>query len=157
MGSNSFQSIRDLAVGLIEQLKAQGWTLSSCKPLLFLAHSLGGLILKEALVILANPTGPSLLQEAISGAIFFGVPNLGMEQSALLAMVDGTPNEALVADLTPGSDYLVQLHEQMTGLAFLQKVDCHWAYETRTSPTVQVRNIRHPLLPLGTPPALTDE
>lgn len=142
VGSNSFQSIRDLAIGLIEQLKAQGWTLSSCKPLLFLAHSLGGLILKEVLVVLANHPSTSPLQKAIRGAIFFGVPNLGMEQSALLSMVDGTPNQALIEDLAPDSHYLVQLHEKMTGLAYLQGVDCHWAYETRTSPTVQVTEIQ---------------
>ena len=54
--SQSFQSISDLAGELINQLQAYGWASRSAKPVAFLAHSLGGLVLKEALIQLANST-----------------------------------------------------------------------------------------------------
>ena len=137
--TNSFQTIFDLSRGFVEQLRSQGWTLSTSKPLLFLAHSLGGLVLKQAFTIVANHPDYGPLKNAIRGAILFGVPNFGMEQSALLAVAEGAANERLIRDLAPSSQYLTQLHAQVEGLAFLQDVVLHWAYETRESPTVIVR------------------
>lgn len=135
--SNSFQSIFDLARGLLDQLKANGWASPAPKPLIFLAHSLGGLVLKQALVFLANHIErDDPMRRAIIGAVLFGVPNLGMEQSRLFAMVEGKTNAALVAELAPGSKYLEQLHEQFTGISYLQDCLLYWAYETCKSPTV---------------------
>ncbi|KAI1098378.1 hypothetical protein F4804DRAFT_324936 [Jackrogersella minutella] len=50
VGSNSFQSIQDLATSLIEHIKNSGWSLPSAKLLIFLAHSLGGIVLEEAFI-----------------------------------------------------------------------------------------------------------
>lgn len=137
--SDSFQRIPDISQALLQQLHASGWTLSTCKPLLFLAHSLGGIVLKQALVTLANHPGTlEPLRDVIRGAILFGVPNFGMEQTALLSMVENRPNEELVTDLAPGSKYLSTIHDQMSGLSFLQSVTLFWAYETQESPTVRV-------------------
>ncbi|ETS74270.1 hypothetical protein PFICI_14136 [Pestalotiopsis fici W106-1] len=137
VNSNSFQSILDLALNLLSLLKANGWNSPTSKPLVFLAHSLGGIVLKQALVSLANHMRrDDLLRKAIRGAIFFGVPNLGMEQSHLMAMVDGQPNEAIVDDLSVNSEYLCQLDEQFAGITYLQGIHLYWAYETRKSPTV---------------------
>lgn len=142
--SDSFQRIPDLSQALLQQLQANGWTLSTCKPLLFLAHSLGGLVLKQALVTLANHPGTlKPLQDVIRGAVCFGVPNFGMEQEALLSMVEGRPNNDLIAELAPRSEYLSTLHEQMHGIAFLQGVKLFWAYETQESPTVRVSETKN--------------
>lgn len=142
VNSNSFQSIFDLSRGLLDQLKANGWSSPAPKPLIFLAHSLGGLVLKQALVFLANHIErDDPMRRAIIGAVLFGVPNLGMEQSRLFAMVEGKTNEGLVAELAPGSKYLEQLHEQFTGISYLQDCLLYWAYETCKSPTVMVGNI----------------
>src|SRR5204863_9071639 len=78
--SNSFQTIWDLACALIHQLKANGWTSPTAKPIVFLAHSLGGIVLKQALVILAGSGNRDNLLSAVQGAIFFGVPASGMHQ-----------------------------------------------------------------------------
>ena len=137
--SNSFQSISDIARTLILQLKAEGWSLPSSKPIIFLAHSLGGLVLKDAIVQMADreKTVATIL-EKIWGAIMFGVPSLGMEQSHLLAMVEGQPNESLIQDLSPDSNYVGRLNEQFQGLTFLRTARILWAYETERSPTVVV-------------------
>jgi len=140
--SNSFQSISDLAHSFVWSLRAGGWDLPTSKPLLFLAHSLGGIVLKEAIVQLADSgdRGLSAFLDRIPGAIMFGVPNLGMEQSHLLAVVEGQPNESLVDDLSRegGGYYVRQLNARFKGLSFMEKARILWAYETEESPTVVV-------------------
>jgi alpha-beta hydrolase superfamily lysophospholipase len=141
VGSNSFQSIGDLARSLILQLKAAGWSSPSSKPTIFLAHSLGGLVLKEAIVQMADrEKSVAAILDNVLGAIMFGVPSLGMEQSHLLAMVEGQPTETLVQDLSRDGDsnYLVRLNERFESLSFLRTAQIMWAYETERTPTVIV-------------------
>lgn len=143
--SNSFQSISDLAQSFILSLRAGGCGLPSSKPILFLAHSLGGIVLKEAIVQLANSSdeGLSTILDRVPGAIMFGVPSLGMEQSRLLSLTEGQPNECLVDDLSRegGGYYLRQLNARFQELSFVEKARILWAYETEESPTVEVCEI----------------
>ncbi|KAL7895514.1 hypothetical protein HDV64DRAFT_95259 [Trichoderma sp. TUCIM 5745] len=143
VGSNSFQSISDIARSLIGNLKSGGWNLPSSKPIIFLAHSLGGIVLKDAIVQIAdsNDRGVTDILTNLLGAIMFGVPNLGMQQSSLMAMVEGQANEMLIQDLSRdnGSDYLRQLNKAFNGLSIIRTVKILWAYETKQSPTVIVR------------------
>ena len=83
---------------------------------MFIAHSLGGIILKRALLELANSgdTENFMLQD-VWGLILFGVPNKGMMMSHLLPMVQGRPNAALVETLSTQSTYLSGLDEQLVG------------------------------------------
>ncbi|KAK0701077.1 hypothetical protein B0H67DRAFT_547600 [Lasiosphaeris hirsuta] len=139
--SASFQSINDIARTLILHLKTGGWNLPSSKPIVFLAHSLGGIVLKEAIVQMADrDESVSGILANVRGAVMFGVPSLGMEQSHLIAMVEGQANQSLVEDLSRyGSNYVQQLHTQFEGLSFLRKARLLWAYETEQSPTVVQR------------------
>lgn len=141
VGSSSFKSIADIAQSLVLHLKSGGWNLASSKPLVFLAHSLGGLVLKRATVQAASgDRSIASILDNILGAIMFGVPSLGMQQSHLMAMVEGQPNELLVQDLSRegGGNYVRQLHTQFEGLSFLRKARILWAYETKESSTVTV-------------------
>jgi hypothetical protein len=141
VGTNSFQSISDMARTLLLQLKAAGWSSPSSKPTIFLAHSLGGLVLKDAIVQMADrEKSVAGLLDNVLGAIMFGVPSLGMEQSHLLAMVEGQPTETLVQDLSRDGDsnYLIRLNERFENLAFLRTAGIMWAYETERTPTVVV-------------------
>jgi hypothetical protein len=141
VGSSSFQSISDIALGFIYHLKSGGWNLESAKPIVFLAHSLGGIILKEALVQVADreKSVTSILNN-VQGAIMFGVPSLGMQQSHLMAMVEGQVNSMLVQDLSRenGSSYLRQLNKSFEGISFTRTVQIFWAYETKESRTIFV-------------------
>ncbi|KAI0455159.1 hypothetical protein F5B21DRAFT_473095 [Xylaria acuta] len=133
----SFQLIDDLSLKLIQELRAHGWSSTSCKPLIFLAHSLGGLILKQAIVTASDKLErDNPIVQSVQGAVFFGTPNDGMEQSHLMALVKGQYNEKLIADLSPNSTYLQQLDKQFGGISFLQKSQLYWFYETKASPTV---------------------
>jgi hypothetical protein len=143
IGSTSFQSISDIALGFVHQLGSGGWNLASSKPIVFLAHSLGGLVLKEALIQIADRNASNILS-TLRGAIMFGVPSLGMQQSHLLAMVKGQANDILVQDLSRenGVNYLRQLNKSFDGISFTRTARIFWAYETKESHTVVVSYVK---------------
>ncbi|KAK0651118.1 hypothetical protein B0T16DRAFT_453620 [Cercophora newfieldiana] len=153
-GSQSFQLIPDIASSLAKQLQSYGWTFPSAKPLLFLGHSLGGLIVQEAMVQLAN--SPNQLDTGLLGRVmgagFFGVPNLGMDQLHFRTLVGGSPNESLVEDLARNSNYLRRLESSFSGIALIRKMKFFWAYETEMTPTT-IRDTNGRLSRTG-PPAI---
>ena len=77
--SESFQTIEDLALTLVSQLKSGGWMMTGARSLLFLAHSLGGVVLKQTMVMLAgHGAAEKQIIARVQGAVFFGVPSIGM-------------------------------------------------------------------------------
>ncbi|OAR02604.1 hypothetical protein LLEC1_06424 [Akanthomyces lecanii] len=139
--SQSFQGIPDLARALIHSLTTCNWDKPFAKPLVFLAHSLGGLLLKETLVLLSNDVHDEscrCLLAAVKGAVFFGVPNLGMEQAHFRTVVQNNPNEALIDDLARGSNYIRRLDENFGQLLANKDLQYFWGYETMESPTIQM-------------------
>jgi hypothetical protein len=138
--STSFQSISDLSISLINHLETSDFSSPTAPQILVMAHSLGGIVLKEAISCLARGGEKSIhILRLIRGAIFFGVPNLGMEQSHLQRLVQHQPNGALVKDLAVGSQYLIDLDERFLAHRSNQRMKVFWAYETRTSSTIEVR------------------
>jgi Putative serine esterase (DUF676) len=135
--SESFQTVQDIAISFVSRLRTTGRSSPSAKPLIFLAHSLGGIVLKHALLEMANSAPQRHIFEAVRAVIFFGVPHRGMTISHLRAMVGGQPNRTLVEDLSPESTYLRVLDDQFSGLA-CQSVRVFSVFETRRSPTLQV-------------------
>lgn len=138
--SLSFQNIQDLATSLIEQLHINRGTM--CKtPLAFLAHSLGGLVVKQAMVYLADEqsygTEYQPLRDAIRGAIFFGVPSQGMDVSDWKAIVQGNPNENMIRNLSIESDFISKLTESFNGI-WNERCKFFWAYEQLMSRQVNV-------------------
>lgn len=138
--SNSFQTIPDLANSLINTLKAEGWTSPTSKPLMFLAHSLGGVLLKQTLLMLAGSGQKDMfIANLVRGAIFFGVPSHGMAMNDIFAMLGDQPNkDALVTEISRNSDYLPQLEKQFSGISLVRTIKVFWAYETKTTRTVAV-------------------
>lgn len=139
-GSESVKAVDDIAVALINKMRSIGRSNPSAKPLLVLAHSLGGIVLKQAIVMMAR-TGNSneAMISMIRGAVFFGVPNKGMKTSHLLPMVQGQPNAHIVDVLSIDSDYLRSLDEQFSGIVTHRSIRILSIYETKRSATMQVR------------------
>ena len=82
--SHSFQSVGDIATPLCAKLRAilnlRRQKSTTETSLLFIAHSLGGIVLKEALVQLS--CGDEVERKVASstyGIMFFGVPHQGMK------------------------------------------------------------------------------
>jgi triacylglycerol esterase/lipase EstA (alpha/beta hydrolase family) len=137
--SESFQTVQDISISFVARLAAAGRSSPSAKPLIFLAHSLGGIVLKHALLEMANSEPRRHIFEAVRAVIFFGVPHRGMQILHLRSMVDGQPNGTLVEDLRSESTYLRVLDDQFSGLAY-QSIRVFSVFETKRSPTVQVES-----------------
>ncbi|KAI0971965.1 hypothetical protein F4678DRAFT_430685 [Xylaria arbuscula] len=136
--SQSIEHVTDLASKLIALLIAYGWGLRCSKPVIFLAHSLGGLVLRDALRQLADAQSKrnTMLLNIFRGALFFGVPNLGIEQSSFWDIVHGNPNETLIEDIGRGSNYLRRLNDRFPHDPVNGNFKQFWAYETLESPTI---------------------
>jgi protein SERAC1 len=138
-GSDSFQDLEALATTLRSHLQIlAAWKSESrTVPLIFIAHSLGGLVVKEAIIQLKRDPGHQAILASIYGALFFGVPNQGMDIKSLVAMVKGQPNQALIYLLDPESQVLREQsrHFQESFDCPDSKVVCF--YETLKSPTAK--------------------
>lgn len=141
--SESFQTIPNLASSLLHQLHAFGFFEPSAVPIIFIAHSLGGIVVKETLSQIANLSdveeGDQMFLSKVKQVVFFGVPHQGMMISHLLPMVKGQPNEAIIHALSVNSPYLRSLDEQFLGLTLTREFDVISVYETHKSQTPQVR------------------
>lgn len=138
-GDESFQAIDDLASSFVAKLRSIGRSSAATKPLIFFAHSLGGIVLKHALVTLAGSCGvEKVILEKTRSIFFFGVPHLGMEMSHLLVIAKGQPNEPLIRALSHEEGYLTLLDAQFHGIATLYNIQVISAYETKLSRAAQV-------------------
>ncbi|KAK3112466.1 hypothetical protein LTR53_011243 [Teratosphaeriaceae sp. CCFEE 6253] len=121
------------------------------RPLILVGHSLGGLIIKQALADLA----PGLRDMLPVRRIFFlGVPHGGLDQVALAEIVRGRPSQELVNELRRNSPTL-------RGLAGRFKANCsdlivHTYYEDRMTKTV-VQSSDGKLGRSGPPVMMVDE
>jgi hypothetical protein len=117
-GSLSWASLENLAKMFLYSLVSfleDTETMTQNRPLIFIAHSFGGLVIKQALVLALQEQHHRLLYgnpEAIAfrillsttALLFFGVPNMGMSSQHLTKLVKGKPNESLVRDLQTNSN-----------------------------------------------------
>ncbi|OJD33672.1 uncharacterized protein BKCO1_2800031 [Diplodia corticola] len=102
--SDSFQTLYDLGASLKSTLTAllrPEDTNYSPTPLVLIGHSLGGLIVKEALCQMSegkNVEEKGILK-SLQAVLLFGTPNQGMNIESLIPMVDGQANELFVRSL----------------------------------------------------------
>jgi hypothetical protein len=137
--SESVQTIDHLASSFVARLKSVGRALSSAKPLIIVAHSLGGILLRRALIQMASSGGEeTFMLKSIKMIFFFGVPSKGMHMSHLLPMVEGQPNGDLIQMLSPGSSQLSSLSQHFSNIATLHRIRLISAYETKRSRTTKV-------------------
>jgi hypothetical protein len=71
------------------------------------------------------------------GVLFFGVPNHGLRQDFFIPMVKEQPNELLIRNLSPESDYLSQLHRNFCSTFDFPDSKIISFYETNVSPTAK--------------------
>ncbi|KAI0967485.1 hypothetical protein F4678DRAFT_243760 [Xylaria arbuscula] len=108
-------------------------------PLVFIAHSLGGLVVKQALrdAHFDSSGEKKALAHSCAGLFMFGVPNLGLENKALLEMTRGQPNDAFARSLGISSPYLLDL-EHTFSVAFRDRgIPMIGIAEASDSPSVQ--------------------
>ncbi|GKT93566.1 ankyrin repeat-containing protein [Colletotrichum tofieldiae] len=152
-GSLSRQSIGDLGGILLERVVAfRAGDGTTRRPLIFIGHSLGGLLIKEALIRARRRRGDAIadLAKACYALLFFGVPNLGLRNDQLRTLVRGQPNEALIHDLLVDNDSEASTFLKRLADQFSESCKGHYRvmsfFERMLSRTLEVsRTIRNPM------------
>jgi hypothetical protein len=155
VASDNNQGVHELAHTLLDGLAIfRQRTQTQQRPLLFICHSLGGVVLKEALVMsskVVDAKRKKLLEvmTVTYGLVFMGVPNLGLKHNQLETVVKGRPNEGFVRDLLIRSDgeasqFLSYLTNEFSDLDRRRSLPFEIVsyYETVSSPTVVVSVLR---------------
>ncbi|KAI0517818.1 TPR-like protein [Xylaria bambusicola] len=119
---------RDLAVKLDRHIEAK----SSPLPIIFVAHSVGGVVLKDAL------RRSMLIQSCTKLAIFLGTPHRGSSSAgwgviasnlAKLAFQDS--NKRIVQSLEPNSEVLDNIHDEFLKLLHSATIKVHSFQEAK--------------------------
>ncbi|KAH0537484.1 hypothetical protein FGG08_005702, partial [Glutinoglossum americanum] len=115
--------VHSLAQNLLDTIEAKRRQEECTKSrrVIFVAHSHGGLLVKEALVIDASPRGSGSIASRTDAILFFGTPhrgsnlaNFGRIVSAILSIWGS--DASVLGSLTPGHESLWNLHEHFTAV-----------------------------------------
>ena len=149
--SNSVAKLEDKALDLLNRLSAKRSDAadSTSRPIVFVCHSLGGIMVKKAL-ILAHERSSDLyykdILDNIKAIAFLGVPHKGSDSAwwatfAANALKGGSfgslTNTALVADLRKDSTSLINISKQFVDRA--RNLTVYTFFETRKLSGVLVR------------------
>ncbi|KAK3898388.1 hypothetical protein C8A05DRAFT_47279 [Staphylotrichum tortipilum] len=106
------------------------------RPIIFIVHSMGGLIVKEAYMQGQNDPAYDSIIKAISAIIFLSTPhrgtNLAETLNRILQVSFATSPTQFISELSAGSQTLQKLNEQFRHIA--PKLDIVSFYETRPTP-----------------------
>lgn len=133
--STSFAGLDDLAGSLqiaIYRLLRSGHG----KRLVPIGHSLGGLLIKEVLIRMAESASKSDLINRVAGCLFFGVPNDGIDTESLIPIVNDQPNRFLLESLNSMNPQISRIQKRnFSGVLSRAEFEIFCFYETRLSPT----------------------
>lgn len=144
--STCFAGLDDLAGSLYRETARLSRT-SGPKPLILIGHSLGGLLIKEVLILWTEDAQESDEFKQVVGLLFFGVPNDGMDIGSLIPIVNDQPNRFLLESLNAINSQILRLQKRsFARLMDEMALELFCFYETRLSPTakqVSNPNIQH--------------
>jgi hypothetical protein len=98
----------DRAHHLLEILDVHG---CGHKPLIFVTHSLGGLIVKQALRLASTETKWKPLYDRIAGILFFATPHTGSDYANFFSAIRLGRPSALLEVLKQGNGFLKDLNQ----------------------------------------------
>ncbi|KAK1762028.1 hypothetical protein QBC33DRAFT_582006 [Phialemonium atrogriseum] len=136
--SESFQNLEDLGTALHTHLRRLAVN-SAFRPIVFIAHSLGGLIVKQTLTSISrseNEEDQKLIR-AVYGIAFFGVPHDGVDIGSLIPMVRDGPNRLLLESIGSLNSQVLSIQQREFPEALGGKGESEIVcfYETLKSPT----------------------
>ncbi|KAF2261462.1 hypothetical protein CC78DRAFT_535652 [Lojkania enalia] len=145
--SQSFATLEDLgsrfaqAICTARNYSRKESSSSPERPLLLLGHSLGGIVVKSAVVQMnrAKDFDPSYQAnlKSIYGILCFGTPATGMNIKHWIPMVNDNPNRGLIEQLNRDNDSLRNLNRNFPVAFSLHDSKVFSYYETELSPTAQ--------------------
>ncbi|KAI1326134.1 hypothetical protein F5Y16DRAFT_422059 [Xylariaceae sp. FL0255] len=146
-GSTCDATLRDYGQELLHALtiarQSSNKHVSRPRPIIFIGHSLGGLLLKQALKIASSSRADCELEvfKSCLALFMFGVPNHGLNVLALLEMTLKQKNETFARNLDIDSPYLRELEEDFSHVIrdrdihivnICEQLDTHSVQRTRT-------------------------
>ncbi|KAI9776736.1 MAG: hypothetical protein M1839_009380 [Geoglossum umbratile] len=116
-------NVHSLAQNLLDTIET-GRRQEKCtksRRIIFVAHSHGGLLAKEALVIDASPRGSNSIASHTDAILFFGTPHQGSNLASFGQVVSKVlsiwgSNANILESLKPGHESLWDLHERFTAV-----------------------------------------
>ncbi|KAK4186018.1 protein SERAC1 [Podospora australis] len=125
MGSESMYEVPDTARLLLQQLRTQRRPKDQGRPIIFLVHSLGGIIIKQAIQIANTNFEFSDIAASTKGIVFFGTPHRGsdlakwgsMLSEAAMAAAPGQWSSKLIPILETYSERLLELSDDFRPFA----------------------------------------
>ncbi|KAI9683287.1 MAG: hypothetical protein M1822_006152 [Bathelium mastoideum] len=146
-GSNDSQNLSDIASKLRFDLLQLEEAVRS-KRFIFIAHSLGGLVLKTLIAEMCTSEHQpeKEILNNIAGILLFGVPGLGLETrviDSLVQMAHKQPNEHLLQSISTKSDGLRLLQSKFKrgfNKNLFPQSHIYSIYETEKSPTAVKTN-----------------
>ena len=137
-GSHSFQNLEDIASMFRVSLRVALGNRPPDRPLVFIAHSLGGLVLKQALIQMESGDAVDIRNfQSTYGILFFGVPNQGMDITSLLAMAGSQPNLSFLTMLSKDAGVLQGLIKKFQTVFSFKDSEIISLYETCASRTAK--------------------
>ncbi|KAI5839391.1 hypothetical protein DFP73DRAFT_613959 [Morchella snyderi] len=137
-GSHSYAGVNDHSKQFLEAVKGAR-TMDPTRPLILIGHSLGGLIIKEA-IVMSFEEGQGSTLRSCCGMLLFAVPHKGLAEAGLIGMVRGQSNEKLVQSLCGEGPYLSDLDQsfvrQITSTGIGPNIISF--YETKDTRTVKI-------------------
>ncbi|KAI0551669.1 hypothetical protein F4679DRAFT_538810 [Xylaria curta] len=128
----SMTILADQAATFLDQVTlAREITNCDKRPIIFIGHSLGCLIIKKAM----TNAHDEKFDLPVRGIIFMAAPHRGMNIEALQALVKGQPPETLVEELRSSSPTLQDLSKRFPSV--LGKIRVLTVFETKKTPTVE--------------------
>jgi hypothetical protein len=138
---NNNADLFDYAERFVQELRTLRAKVGHDTPLIFIAHSLGGLIMQDAIVQMKKSSNreDQLIMKAIYGALLFGVPSQGMDVEAIAAMVQNLPSRYTLTflDKRLGHTFRTRQQEEFCKAFDFQDSKIIQFYEAKESPTVQ--------------------
>ncbi|KAI1110445.1 hypothetical protein F5Y14DRAFT_428823 [Nemania sp. NC0429] len=90
------------------------------KPIIFIAHSMGGLVVKKALIIGKNDDYYSVMLSKVHGIMFLSTPHRGSSYAhslnTLLSVMIGTSSKVYVSELESSSTSIEDIGEQFRAI-----------------------------------------
>jgi hypothetical protein len=145
----------DIAGDFLVELEAER-RVNPCRPIVFVVHSLGGIILKEMLLkssrygTFQNQKHLHGIFKSTTGIIFFGTPHGGADPRKFLQsiaeqvirLMQFRVNEQIVQTLLPSSDRLKQLRDEFPQIAQQQNWIIHSFQEQQGVSALGGRKVR---------------
>jgi len=140
-------SILDFSKSLLAHMKAYGGGAVNTspigmKPIIFVAHSMGGLVVKKALMIGKIQDQYSSILSNVHGIMFLSTPHKGSSHAStlnsLLSVLLGSSTKVYIAELDPSSTSIEDISEQFRGICgSWELVSMYETKATRLSPGIK--------------------